>query len=118
MVETSAPNEKPQATENRQEKLEKPIASPRKKITKRETPVRVQPSKVAGPARAKSSDQASKTVSSVTQGLRAQAQTVSEVARDHPGTTTSVLGVVGVLGFFLGLLVGRALTDNERHRWY
>lgn len=116
MVETSAPNEKAPVTENRQEKLEIPIASPRKKIAKKQTPVQVQRSKVA--ARAKSSDQASKTVSSVTRGLRAQAQTVSEVARDNPGTTTSVLGVVGVLGFFLGLLVGRALTDNARHRWY
>ena len=114
MVETSAPNEKASATENRQEKLE--IASPRKKIAKKQTPVQVQRSKVA--ARAKSSDQASNTVSSVTRGLRAQAQSVSEVARDNPGTTTSVLGVVGVLGFFLGLLVGRALTDNARHRWY
>lgn len=38
MVETSAPNEKAPATENRQEKLEIPIASPRKKIAKKQPP--------------------------------------------------------------------------------
>lgn len=118
MVEPSAPNEKTPATENRLEKLEKPTASPRKKITKRQPSVRIQPSKVAGPARAKASDLASKTVPSATRDLRAKAQTVSEMARDNPGTTTSVLGVVGVLGFFLGILVGRALNDRNRHQWY
>ena len=118
MVETSAPNEETSATENRQEKLEKPIASPRKKITKRQAHVGIEPSKVAAPARAKSSHQASRTESSATRGRRAQAHTFLEMAGDSPGTTTSVLGVVGVLGFFLGVLVGRALTDNTRHWRY
>ena len=98
-----------------------PIASPRKKIRKSEKPIRNQGSKVVGHARQKSSDlsdQAVTMVSRATRGLSARSRTVSEVARDNPGTTTSVLGLVGVLGFLFGVLVGRALTDNTRHKWY
>lgn len=121
MVET--PPSKPElaATEDLRKKPENPIASPRKTIRKSEKPIRNQGAKVVGHLRQKSSDlsdQAVTMVSRPTRGLRARSNTVSGVARDNTGTTTSVLGVVGVLGFLFGVLVGRALTDKTRHRWY
>ena len=121
MVDTPPPNAETPGAENRQKKLERPVASPRKKTPNGNRTVRNRGSKVAGHTRGKSSDhtdQASTMVSKATRGLRAQAHGVSGAARDNPGTTTSILGVIGVLGFLLGMLVGRALTDNTRHRWY
>jgi hypothetical protein len=120
MVET--PPSKPElaAAEDLRKNPEHPVASPRKKIRKSEKPLRNR-AKVVGHARQKSSDlshQAVTMVSSAARGLRPRSHTVSEVARENPGTTTSVLGVVGVLGFLFGVLVGRALTDNTRHKWY
>ena len=102
MVDTPPPNAETPGAENRQKKLERLVASPRKKTPNGNRTVRNRGSKVAGHTRGKSSDhtdQASTMVSKATRGLRAQAHGVSGAARDNPGTTTSILGVIGVLGF-------------------
>lgn len=48
--------------------------------------------------------------------LRTQAHSVSEAARENPRTATALLGAVGLLGFLLGVAVGRASSDPAR-RW-
>lgn len=52
------------------------------------------------------------------QQLRSQAQAVSEVARENPGTTTAVVGVIGLLGFLAGIAVGQSLNNDTSRRWY
>jgi ElaB/YqjD/DUF883 family membrane-anchored ribosome-binding protein len=46
--------------------------------------------------------------------LREQAQAVSGVMRENPGTTATVLSSAGLVGFLVGLLVGQLLNDNQR----
>jgi ElaB/YqjD/DUF883 family membrane-anchored ribosome-binding protein len=47
---------------------------------------------------------------------RQQAQAVSEVIRENPGTAATVLSSAGVVGFMLGLAVGILAAGNQR-RW-
>jgi ElaB/YqjD/DUF883 family membrane-anchored ribosome-binding protein len=46
--------------------------------------------------------------------VRDQAQAVSEVVRENPGTTATVLSSVGLAGFLIGILVGQLLDDRRR----
>ncbi|MGB3386859.1 MAG: hypothetical protein WBA88_02635 [Pseudaminobacter sp.] len=63
-------------------------------------------------------EDASDRATKATQQLRTQANTVSEVARENPATTTAVLGAVGLLGFMLGMVVGQSATQTHHRRWY
>jgi ElaB/YqjD/DUF883 family membrane-anchored ribosome-binding protein len=103
-----------------QKSLEKQIAALRKEITKINRTIAERSTKVLDNAQEQASDlsdNASSLASRATQQLRTQAQAVSDIARKNPGTTTSVLGIVGIVGFLLGVAVGQALTDARR-RWY
>jgi ElaB/YqjD/DUF883 family membrane-anchored ribosome-binding protein len=103
-----------------QKNLEKQIANLRKDIAKIKRSVEDQSSKfadIAGEQASGLSDQASTMASRATRGVRTQAHIVSEMARKNPGTATSFLGVVAVVGFLLGVAVGRGMTDTQ-HRWY
>jgi ElaB/YqjD/DUF883 family membrane-anchored ribosome-binding protein len=102
-----------------QKSLEKQIAALRKEITKISRTIAERSTKVLDNAHEQASDlsdNASSLASRATQQLRTQAQAVSEIARENPGTTTSVLGIVGIVAFLLGVAVGQALTDTRR-RW-
>ena len=60
-------------------------------------------------------DTASEGASRATRALRAQAQTVSGVVQDNPGTVSTALFVGGIIG----LLVGMALSREPTHRrWH
>lgn len=62
-------------------------------------------------------ESAADSASKATQQLRTQANAVSEVARENPGTTTAVLGAVGLIGFMIGMVVGQSAADTHRSRW-
>lgn len=102
-----------------QKSLEKQIAALRKEIAKINRTIAERSTKVLDNAHEQASDlsdNASSLASRATQQLRTQAQAVSEIARENPGITTSVLGIVGIVAFLLGVAVGQALTDTRR-RW-
>ena len=103
-----------------QKSLETQIAALRKEITKINRTITERSTKVLDYAHEQASDlsdNASSLASRATQHLRTHAQAASEIARENPGTTTSVLGIVGIVAFLLGVAVGQTLTDTRR-RWY
>ncbi|OAP35225.1 hypothetical protein AU381_26145 [Sinorhizobium glycinis] len=103
-----------------QEGLEKQIATLRNEVTKINKMLAQRTVGVLHQAREGASDlydDASKTAARATKQLGAQVQAVSEVARKNPGTTATVLGGVGIVGFLLGVAVGLTLADTRR-RWY
>ena len=103
-----------------QKTLEKQIAELRKEITKINKSISARGAEMLDDASEQASDfyeTAAARASRTTQQLRSQAQAVSEVARDNPGTTTAVVGVIGVLGFLAGLAIGQSMNDTQR-RWY
>lgn len=54
------------------------------------------------------------------QTVRAQGHNVVEAVRENPGTATSLLTVVGALGFALGYCVANAAQDQKSssiYRW-
>jgi ElaB/YqjD/DUF883 family membrane-anchored ribosome-binding protein len=51
-----------------------------------------------------------------TRAVRAQAQTVSGVVQENPGTVSSALFVGGIIGLLVGMALGR--TEPAPHRWY
>lgn len=103
-----------------QKALEKQIAELRKEITRINKSISERGSELVDDAKEHASDMyetATARASRTAQQLRTQAQAVSEVARENPGTTTAVVGVIGLLGFLAGLALGQALNDSPR-RWY
>ncbi|NGN43317.1 hypothetical protein G6N74_19790 [Mesorhizobium sp. CGMCC 1.15528] len=103
-----------------QKALEKQIADLRKEIAKINKTVSARSAEMMDDAREQASslyESASDRASKATQQLRTQAHAVSEVARENPGTTTAVLGFVGIVGFLLGIAVGQA-SSEPRRRWY
>ncbi|ATU92968.1 hypothetical protein BLM14_16110 [Phyllobacterium zundukense] len=108
------------SADNMQKSLEKQIAALRNEIAKINRTIAKRSTKILNNAHDQASDLsegASSLASRATQQLRTQAQAVSEIARENPGTTTSILGIVGIIGFLLGVAVGQTLTDTRR-RWY
>ena len=103
-----------------QKTLEKQIAELRKEITKINKSISARGAEMLDDASEQASDfyeTAAARASRTTQQLRSQAQAVSEVARENPGTTTAVVGVIGLLGFLAGLAIGQSMNDTQR-RWY
>jgi ElaB/YqjD/DUF883 family membrane-anchored ribosome-binding protein len=103
-----------------QKTLEKQIAELRKEITKINKSISERSAELIDDAREQASDMydtAAARASRTAQQLRTQAQAVSEVARDNPGTTTALVGVIGLIGFLAGIAVGQAMSDTPR-RWY
>ncbi|WP_137930936.1 hypothetical protein [Mesorhizobium comanense] len=103
-----------------QKTLEKQIADLRKEITKINKSLAERSAELVDEASDQAShfyDTAAARASRTAQQLRSQAQVVSEVARDNPGTTTAVVGVIGLLGFLAGLAIGQSMNDAPR-RWY
>ena len=53
--------------------------------------------------------------------VRAQGQHVVEAAKENPGTATSLLTIVGALGFAIGYAVGTSTQQNSSngspYRW-
>jgi len=57
---------------------------------------------------------------SAAETVKAQSQNVVEAVRENPATSTSVLTVVGALGFALGYFVANASTQHKSsslYRW-
>jgi len=104
-----------------QKTLEKQIAELRKEITKINKSISARGAEMLDDASEQASDfyeTAAARASRTTQQLRSQAQAVSEVARENPGTTTAVVGVIGLLGFLAGLAIGQSMNDTQQRRWY
>jgi ElaB/YqjD/DUF883 family membrane-anchored ribosome-binding protein len=103
-----------------QKTLEKQIAELRKEITKINKSISARGAELLDDASEQASDlydTAAARASRTAQQLRSQALAVSDVARENPGTTTAVIGVIGLLGFLAGLAIGQSMNDNSR-RWY
>jgi ElaB/YqjD/DUF883 family membrane-anchored ribosome-binding protein len=103
-----------------QEALEKQIATLRNEVTEINKMLAKRTVGVLHQARERASDlydDASKTAAGAAKQVGRQLQAVSEVARKNPGTTATVLGGVGIVGFLLGVAVGLTLADTRR-RWY
>ena len=103
-----------------QKTLEKQIAELRKEITTINKSISARGAEMLDDASEQASDlydTAAARASRTAQQLRSQAQAVSDVARENPGTTTAVIGVIGLLGFLAGLAIGQSMNDNSR-RWY
>lgn len=103
-----------------QKSLEKQITELRREITKINKSISERGAELAEDAKGQASefyDAASARASRTAQQLRTQAHAVSEVARENPGTTTALVGVIGLVGFFAGFLVGQTTHENTR-RWY
>ncbi|TPM34925.1 hypothetical protein [Mesorhizobium sp. B2-3-5] len=103
-----------------QKTLEKQIAELRREITKINKSISARGAEMLDDASEQASDfyeTAAARASRTAQQLRSQAQAVSDVARENPGTTTAVVGMIGLLGFLAGLAVGQSMNDTSR-RWY
>lgn len=103
-----------------QKTLEKQIAELRKEISKINKSISARGAEMLDDASEQASDfydTAAARASRTAQQLRTQAQAVSDVARENPGTTTAVVGVIGLLGFLAGLAIGQSMNDTSR-RWY
>ncbi|QKD06459.1 hypothetical protein [Mesorhizobium loti] len=104
-----------------QKTLEKQIAELRKEITKINKSISARGAELLDDASEQASDfydSAAARASRTAQQLRSQAQAVSDVARENPGTTTAVVGVIGLLGFLAGLAIGQSMNDTSSRRWY
>ncbi|MER9302582.1 hypothetical protein [Mesorhizobium sp. M0496] len=102
-----------------QKTLEKQIAELRKEITKINKSISARGAEMLDASEQASDfyDTAATRASRTAQQLRTQAHAVSEVARENPGTTTAVVGVIGLLGFMAGFAIGQSTNDTSR-RWY
>ncbi|TPN33114.1 hypothetical protein FKO01_13135 [Mesorhizobium sp. B2-3-3] len=103
-----------------QKTLENQIAELRREITKINKSISARGAEMLDDASEQASDfyeTAAARASRTAQQLRSQAQAVSDVARENPGTTTAVVGMIGLLGFLAGLAVGQSMNDTSR-RWY
>ncbi|QPC92655.1 hypothetical protein [Mesorhizobium sp. INR15] len=104
-----------------QKTLEKQIADLRKEITKINKSISARSAEMIDDASEQASDlydTAAARASRTAQQLRNQAQAVSDVARENPGTTTAVVGVIGLLGFLAGLAIGQSMNNDTSRRWY
>ncbi|PBC24898.1 MULTISPECIES: hypothetical protein [unclassified Mesorhizobium] len=119
MADTSKSD--PPSIDDIQKTLEKQIAELRKEITKINKSISARGAEMLDDASEQASDfyeTAAARASRTAQQLRSQAQAVSEVARENPGTTTAVIGVVGLLGFLAGIAVGQSMNNDTPRRWY
>lgn len=101
--------------------LEKQIADLRKEITRINKSISARGAETVGDATEQASDfyeTAKGRASRTGQQLRTHAQAVSEVARENPGTTTAVVGAIGLLGFLAGLAIGQSMNETSRRRWH
>lgn len=108
------------AIDDIQKTLEKQIAELRREITKINKSISARGAEMLDDASEQASelyDTAANRASRTAQHLRSQAQAVSEVARENPGTTTALVGVIGLLGFLAGFAIGQSTNDTSR-RWY
>ena len=92
--------------------LEKQIADLKKEVTKL--------SKSLAERGEAAFDEASNRARAAAQQARTQAHVVTEAIRENPGTAATVLSSAGIIGFVIGLVVGQALSSDDRrsHRWY
>ncbi|MER8753917.1 hypothetical protein NKH57_32920, partial [Mesorhizobium sp. M1050] len=98
-----------------QKTLEKQIAELRKEITKINKSISARGTEMLNDASEQASEFYDTTRGSRTaQQLRTHAHAVSEVARENPGTTTAVVGVIGLLGFMAGFAIGQSMNDTSR----
>jgi septal ring factor EnvC (AmiA/AmiB activator) len=96
------------------ESLEKQVSHLRREIAKINKTLIDRAEDVAEQANVSASERASKAA----KALRTQAQSVSEVVRENPGTLSSAV-IVGVLiGFAVGFVVGESQASDSRRRWY
>ncbi|WP_425647595.1 hypothetical protein [Agrobacterium leguminum] len=66
-------------------------------------------------------DEARGRVRKAAHNVRAQGQNVVEAVKENPGTATSLLTIVGALGFVIGYAVGASTQQNSSnsslYRW-
>lgn len=106
--------------ENIQKAFDKQIAELRREIAKINRSISVRGGEMLDEATAAAGDAyqtASTRAARATRQLRTQAHSISEAAKEHPQTTTALLGIVGVLAFLLGVAIGRTSSDPARH-WH
>jgi TolA-binding protein len=60
---------------------------------------------------------ASARASRAAKSLAAETQSISDVARENPGTTSAALGLATLLGFVIGIAVGMASRSPARRYW-
>lgn len=111
----------PNADDIRKE-MEKQIADLKKEVTRLSKSVAERGEAVYEDMRDQAEgayDEASRRARRAGRQMRHQAYAVSEAIRENPGTAATVLSSAGLLGFVLGLVLGQALSSNDRsHRWY
>ncbi|SDP84122.1 hypothetical protein SAMN05428967_3744 [Phyllobacterium sp. YR620] len=90
-------------------------AATRKDATKSKASPRKQTAKSADSGLA---DYASSMATTAARTVRRQAESVAGPVRRNPGRAMSAVGAIGILGFFLGVLVGRMTAEDTRRRWY
>lgn len=111
-------NELPNA-ENIQKAFEKQISELRREIGKINKSISDRGSELLEEAKEAAGDSyqtASSRAARAARQLRVQAHSVSEVAKENPRTTTALLGMVGLLGFLVGVALARVSNDPGR-RW-
>jgi hypothetical protein len=121
-VEPQTPRTEPDTPqiEDVRKALEKQISELRKEITKINKSIAARSAEFmdnAGEQASELYDSASARASRTARQLRTQAQAVSDVARENPGTMGALIGAVGLLGFLAGLAVGQATSETDR-RWF
>jgi ElaB/YqjD/DUF883 family membrane-anchored ribosome-binding protein len=119
-IMADAPKAEVPSIEGVQESVEKQISALRKEIGKISKSLADRRADVVAEARdtAKGAfEDASTRASRAAQQLRTQAQSVSEVARENPGTTGVVVGLAGLVGFVIGLAIAKGSID-QRGGWY
>lgn len=100
-----------------QKRLEKQIADLRKEVTRLSKSNSEKGIEMLGDAADHVSEiynTASSRGSRAAQQLKTRANAVAEVARENPGTATTVVGMVGLFGFIVGVLVGYAAGGSYR----
>lgn len=109
-------------TETVRKELEKQIVDLRKEVSKLSKTVSARTEEIYNQARDEAEEayeSASRQARSAAKQVRRQAYAVSEAIKDNPGTAATVLSSAGLLGFLLGLVVGQAISGNDRSsRWY
>ena len=115
MADTQTENKLP--AQDAQQALEKQVAQLKREIIKINKSI-AQRAEAAGDQMNGWYDAASDRASEAAQSLRSQAQSVSDVVKDNPGTLSSAMLLGGLIGFALGYVVAQSEASTQRQRWF
>ncbi|WP_378948162.1 hypothetical protein [Mesorhizobium sp. ANAO-SY3R2] len=100
--------------QNMRKAFEKQILELRKDITKISDSIAERSARLASEAIETASARASRAAKK----LGAEAHTVSEIARENPGTTATALSAAALFGFIIGVAVGMASGSAVRRGYW